>query len=270
MNKLVADQADGLRRLLAPTQTRVVAVAGMGRGAGGTTAAMNLAVALVGQGRNVLLLDEHCPAEGSACEVWDIDPLGSAADVASERLTLDGAEVRVACGVHVLPAPTGATGGAGSGAAVDPRKFWYDGVVIVDAAFDAEGRLSALAQGADDLLLVLQPHPASVTSAYAGIKRLQRAHGLKQMRFLVNGVVDVQAARQIMNNLAHAGGRYLALSLQPAGWVRFDPLVADAWRLKKTIAEAFPASHAAVDFRRVAGEMDGWPWRATEPQQAMA
>jgi len=66
MNKLVADQADGLRRLLAPTQARVVAVAGMGRGAGGTTAAMDLAVALVGQGRNVLLLDEHCPAEGSA------------------------------------------------------------------------------------------------------------------------------------------------------------------------------------------------------------
>lgn len=266
MNKLVADQADGLRRLLAPTQARVVAVAGMGQAAGGTTIAMNLAVALAGQGRNVLLLDEHCPAEGSACEVWDIDPLGSLADVAGGRLTLDGAEVRAACGVRVLPAPPGAVHGAGN----DPRRFWYDGFVIVDAAFDREGRLSALAQGADDLLLVLQPHPSSVTSAYAGIKHLQRAHGMSQMRFLVNGVVDVQAARQIMNNLAHAGSRYLALSLQPAGWVRFDPLVADAWRLKKTIAEAFPASHAAVDLRRVAGEMDGWPWRAAEPQQAVA
>jgi flagellar biosynthesis protein FlhG len=130
--------------------------------------------------------------------------------------------------------------------------------------------LSALAQGADDLLLVLQPHPASITAAYAGIKRLHHAHGLKQMRFLVNGAADVVAARQIMSNLAHAASRYLALLLQPAGWVRFDPLVADAWRLKKTIVEAFPASHAAVDFRRIAGEVDRWPWRAAEPLQAVA
>ncbi|WP_418117567.1 flagellar biosynthesis protein FlhG [Variovorax sp. 375MFSha3.1] len=269
MNKLVADQADGLRRLLAPTQARVLAVAGMGRGAGGTTAAMNFAVALVGQGRNVLLLDEHCRAEGSACEVWDIDPLGGLVDVAAGRLTLDGAEVRMACGVHVLPAPPAAARGTSQGAA-DPRRFWHDGVVVIDAAFDGEGRLSPLAQCADDLLLVLQPHPASVTSAYAGIKRLHHAHGLKQMRFLLNGVVDVQAARQIMNNLAHAGSRYLALSLRAAGWVRFDPLVSDAWRLKKTIAEAFPASHAAVDFRRAAGEMDQWPWPEAAPLQAVA
>lgn len=268
MNKLVADQADGLRRMLAPTHARVVAVAGLGQGAGSTTAAMNLGVALTLQGRNVLLLDEHCPTVGSACEVWDIDPLGNLADVASQRLTLDGAEVKAACGVHVLPAPHGAVNGADG--EIDPRKFWHDGVVIVDAAFDAEGRLSALAQGADDLLLVLQPHPASITAAYAGIKRLHHAHGLKQMRFLVNGAADVVAARQIMSNLAHAASRYLALLLQPAGSVRFDPLVADAWRLKKTIVEAFPASHAAVDFRRIAGEMDRWPWRMAEPLQAVA
>ncbi|MDN6888370.1 flagellar biosynthesis protein FlhG, partial [Variovorax sp. CAN2819] len=169
----------------------------------------------------------------------------------------------------VLPALPGAANGAPEGAA-DPRRFWHDGVVVIDAAFDGEGRLSPLAQDADDLLVVLQPHPASVTSAYAGIKRLHHTHGLQQMRFLLNNVADVQAARQIMNNLAHAGSRYLALSLQPAGWVRFDPLVADASRLKKTIAEAFPASHAAVDFRRAAGEMDQWPWPEAAPLRAAA
>jgi flagellar biosynthesis protein FlhG len=263
MSKRVADQADGLRRLLAPKPTRVVAVAGMGQGAGGTTAAMNLGVALVQQGRKVLLLDEHCPKEGSACEVWALDPLGNLADVAGARLTLDGAEVEAGCGVHVLPAPPGA-----AHPATDPRTLWNDGVVIVDAAFDSEGRLSPLAQAADDLLLVLKPHPASVTTAYAGIKNLHYAHGLKQLRFLINGVVDIGAAQQIMNNLANAGSRYLALSLQPAGLVRFDPRIADAWRLKQTIAEAFPASPAAVDFRRVADDVGRWPWRTAMPLAA--
>jgi flagellar biosynthesis protein FlhG len=263
MSKLVADQADGLRRLLAPTPTRVIAVAGMGQGAGGTTTAMNLGVALVQQGRRVLLLDEHCPKEGSACDVWAMDPLGDLADVAEQRLTLGSAEVESASGVHVLPAPPGV-----AHAATDPRALWHDGVVIVDAAFDREGRLSPLAQAADDLLLVLKPHPASVTSAYAGIKNLHYAHGLKQLRFLINGVVDIAAAQQIMNNLANAGSRYLALSLQPAGMVRFDPRIADAWRLKQTIAEAFPASPAAVDFRRAADDTSRWPWRMAMPLAA--
>lgn len=263
MSKLVADQADGLRRLLAPTPTRVIAVAGMGQGAGGTTAAMNLGVALVQQGRRVLLLDEHCPKEGSACDVWAIDPLGNLADVAAHRLALGSAEVEAPSGVHVLPAPPGV-----AHASTDPRALWHDGVVIVDAAFDSEGRLSPLAQAADDLLLVLKPHPASVTSAYAGIKNLHYAHGLKQLRFLINGVVDIVAAQQIMNNLANAGSRYLALSLQPAGMVRFDPRIADAWRLRQTIAEAFPASPAAVDFRRVADDTSRWPWRTAMPLAA--
>jgi flagellar biosynthesis protein FlhG len=257
MSKMVADQADGLRRLLAQTQTRVVAVTSMGPGAGATTAAMNLGAALVQQGKNVLLLDEHCPKVGSACEVWAIDPLGGLADVASGRLTLASAAVRAGSGVHVLPAPPGVAGDD-----TDPRTMWRDGVVIVDAALDSEGRLSPLAQAADELLLVLQPQPASITTAYAGIKRLHYAHGLKQLRFLVNGVAEVEAARRIMSNLANAGSRYLALSLEAAGWARFDARVADAWRLKQTIVEAFPASAAAVDFRRVADDMGRWPWRA--------
>ncbi|MBN8757132.1 MULTISPECIES: MinD/ParA family ATP-binding protein [Variovorax] len=257
MSKMVADQADGLRRLLAQTQTRVVAVASMGSGAGATTAAMNLGAALVQQGKNVLLLDEHCPKVGSACEVWAIDPLGNLADVAAGRLTLEGAAVRAGSGVHVLPAPPGVADDV-----TDPRSMWRDGVVIVDAALDSEGRLSPLAQGADELLLVLQPQPASITTAYAGIKRLHYAHGLKQLRFLVNGVAEVEAARQVMSNLANAGSRYLALSLEAAGWARFDARIADAWRLKQTIVEAFPASAAAVDFRRVADDMGRWPWRA--------
>jgi flagellar biosynthesis protein FlhG len=261
MSKLVTDQADGLRRLLAQTPTRVVAVAGMGHGAGATTAAMSLGAALVQQGKNVLLLDEHCPKEGSACDVWAVDPLGNLADVASGRLGIDKAAMCARSGVHVLPAPPGVADDA-----ADPRALWPSGVVIVDAAFDGEGRLSALAQGADELLLVLQPQPAAITSAYAGIKRLHYAHARKQLRFLVNGVADVEAVQKIMSNLANAGSRYLALSLQPAGWVRSDPRLADAWRLGQTIVEAFPASAAAVDFRRIADDMGRWPWREATPR----
>jgi flagellar biosynthesis protein FlhG len=255
-NKMVADQADGLRRLLAHTPTRVVAVTGMERELGATTAAMNLGAALVMQGKDVLLLDEHGMAVDSACALWSLDPLGTLADVALRRLTCEGAAARASCGVSVLPALPGAPDQS-----ADPRRLWQGDVILIDAVFDGEGRLSELAQMADELVLVLQPHAASITSAYSGIKRLHYAHALKQLRLLVNGVADPEAAQQIMANLVHTGSRYLAVSLQPAGWVRADPHLRDARRLSRTVVEAFPASPAAVDFRRIAADMGQWPWR---------
>ena len=253
MSARVTDQADGLRRLLGQAPVRVVAVAGMGPGAGATTAAMSLGAALAQQGKDVLLLDEHHPKGRSVCDVWALGPRGTLGDVASRRLRIDQAAANAVCGVQVLPASPGAT--------IDPRTLWPRGIVLVDAAFDDEGRLSPLAQGADELLLVLQPHPAAITSAYAGIKRLHRAHALKQLRFLLNGVADAGTAQQVMHNLAQAASRYLALSLLPVGWVRTDPWLADAARLRQTVVEAFPASAAAVDFRAIADDMGRWTWR---------
>ncbi|SEA42962.1 flagellar biosynthesis protein FlhG [Variovorax sp. YR216] len=236
MSKLVADQADGLRRLLANTPTRVIAIAGMSRGDGGTTTAMNLAAALVHQGKDVSLIDEQDPDRASAGAAWGVDVPGRAAE----------------CGVEVLPSPH---------PSIDPRTLRRSGVVLIDAALDDEGRLSPLAQRADELVLVLQPSAASITAAYAGIKRLHYAHGLMQIRFLVNRASGIEEAQKIMSNLANTGSRYLAVSLEPAGWVHADAHHADARRLGRTVVEAFPASPAAVDFRRIAADVLRWPWR---------
>ncbi len=243
MSKLVSDQADGLRRLLSRTPTRVVAVASMRRGLGATTAAMNLAAALVQQGKEVLLVDEHRPAAESACAVWSVD-----ANV--------GTAVRVDCGVVVLSACAGVLPQD-----ADPHRLWPADVVLIDAALDETGGLSPLTRMADELVLVLRPDAASVTATYSGIKRLHYAHALRQLRFLVNGVADPAAARQIMANLVDTGSRYLAVSLQPAGWVRADAHLRDARRLNRTVVDAFPASPAAVDFRRIAADMGQWAWR---------
>jgi flagellar biosynthesis protein FlhG len=256
MSKRVADQADGLRRLLAGTPTRVIAVAGSGRRAGATTAAMNLGAALAHQGKAVLLLDEHEPAPASACALWALRPPGRLADVAAGRLGCEDAAAETDCGVSVLPAAPGA-----QPADLDPRTLWQGSVILIDAALDGEGRLSMLARQADDLVLVFQPQPASITAAYAGIKRLHYAHALKQLHLLVNGVAADGEAAQAMTNLVSTGSRYLAVSLQPAGSVRADAHLQDAKRLRQTVVEAFPTSPAAVDFRRIAAATGQWPWR---------
>jgi len=209
------DQADGLRRLLAPPATRVVALLGMAGGEGVTTCAMGIGAALALQGREVLQVDEHGTSTG--------------ASATRDRRT------------------------------VETRR--PGGIVLVDAALDPQGRLSPLAQDADDVLVVLRPDLASITATYAGIKALHYGHGLRRMRFLVNAVAQQQAAGQIIRNLGAASSRYLAVSLAPAGWVRADAHMDDARRLGRSVVEAFPTSPASLDLRRLAGELLRWPVR---------
>lgn len=57
MEKIVTDQADGLRRLMASNTARRVAVIDSANGAGNVM--LNLAAALTQQGQDVLLLNEH-------------------------------------------------------------------------------------------------------------------------------------------------------------------------------------------------------------------
>ncbi|MDM0042989.1 flagellar biosynthesis protein FlhG [Variovorax dokdonensis] len=242
MSKRVVDQAEGLRRLLAPPSTHVVAVAGMSRGEGTTTVAMGLAAALAVQGREVLVLDEHAPRAGSAAVLARGDGAVDVKPAKGELLSHD----------------------------FDPRSWSPGGVVVIDAALDDEGRLSATAEAADDLLLVLQPRAASITAAYAGVKRLHYAHGLQQARFLVNAAPDERGALQIMANLSAAGSRYLAVSLSPAGWLHADPRLEDARRLGRTVVEAFPASPAALDLRRVASALLHWPRQSPAPRAVAA
>lgn len=239
MNPWIADQADGLRRLLARTRTRVVAVASTGWQAGSSTAVRNLGAAMVRQGKDVTILTEY--PRGAVPD----DDLAGAPSSAAEGGRLGSLTVRSASGRDA-----GAVEALCSQSRCD--------VVLIDAALDAAGELSPLGRAADEVMLVLKPTAPSITSTFSGIKRLHQAHALRQLRVLVNGVTGVEQARQIMRNLDQAGSRYLTVSLRPAGWIRFDPHVVDARLLGENVVDSFPGSPSAEDFRRVA---DGiWRW----------
>ncbi|SFM65045.1 flagellar biosynthesis protein FlhG [Variovorax sp. OV329] len=260
MSKIVSDQADGLRRLLARAPVRVMAVAGLLRGMGVTSVVMNLAAALAQQGRQVLLLDEHHPAPESICSLWNIAPAASLADVMAQRMGVEDAMARAPCGVGVLPALEPVS-------ALDPARLQPHQVVLIDARLDPAGNLSPLARLAGELVLVLRADPTAITATYAGIKRLHYAHALKQLRFVLNGIGDVQDAQRIGQNMAQTGSRYLGVSLESAGWVRSDAGLAAARLQRQTVVEAFPASPSAEDLRHIAVEMGQWPWRPAEGPQ---
>ena len=68
MMKMVTDQADGLRRLMGNNTGRLVAVVGSGPAVGATSVTLNLAAALVKQGKDVLVLDERSGTQSTQAQ----------------------------------------------------------------------------------------------------------------------------------------------------------------------------------------------------------
>ena len=132
-------------------------------------------------------------------------------------------------------------------------------LVMVHAVLDRDGAMSSLAAQADHVVVVLRANASSIKASYVCIKKLHHAHALQRLRVLVNGVADAAEAQRILANLAQTGSRYLALALEPAGWVRSDPLLTQAERLNLPVVEAFKSSPAAVDFRQIASDLLQWP-----------
>lgn len=256
MSKVVSDQADGLRRLMAHSPARLVAVVGSSPGVGATSVALNLAAALAQQGKDVLLLDEHSGAQ-SVGAIWKIAAAGTWSDVVSQRLRLESAAGFSACGVQVLAAEPAANVSSENVHAIFPGRL-----VLIDVALDSEGALSPLARQADEVLVVLQPQAASITAAYVCIKRLHYAHAFQQLRILINRVASPVEAQRVLTNLSNTGSRYLALALEPVGHVMADPRLPHAQQLNLSVVEAFQASPAAIDFRRIAAELLQWPLRS--------
>lgn len=208
MKKVSNDQADGLRQLMAGHAGQRVAVVGGSAAVGVTSVTLNLAAALVQQGKDVLLHDERRGA---------------------------------------MPAPTERQGH----------------LLLIDSVLDLQGALSPLAAQADHILVVLQPNAASIKDCYTCIKKLHYAHALQRLRVLVNFATDAAQAQRILDNLVLASGRYLALTLEPAGLVRADPRLAQARKLNLSVVEAYKNSPAALDFHLIAANLLQWPWAAS-------
>ncbi|MBG6070459.1 MULTISPECIES: hypothetical protein [unclassified Polaromonas] len=204
MEKIVLDQADGLRRLMGGNTAQRVAVIDSPASAGVCSVTQNLAAALMQQGQDVLLLDE-------------------------------------CVGPQAMPL------------ARDGR------LVLVNAVLDPDGALSTLAASTDHILVVFQANAQAITQAYLRIKKLHYAHAFQHLRVLVNEADDPAQAQRMLANLATTGSRYLGLDLQTAGFVRADPLLAQASRLNLTVVQAFSTSSAARDFCRIAADLLQWP-----------
>jgi flagellar biosynthesis protein FlhG len=258
--KQVTDQAEGLRRLLAKSGSRVVAVTGGPVGVGCTSTVVNVAAALAALGKDVLVIDERLGANSVSTMLGGVRQAGSLRAVLNGEEGLEQVCARHELGFSVLTASRENCAGY-SAAQLSRLLAGPADVVLVDARLDRQGAFSPLAAQANDVMIVTRVAAQAITEAYACMKRLHFEHAIAQFRVLVNHVSSLADAQTTFENLAEVAARYLSVSIEDAGCVAADPLMERSLELQRCVVDAYPSAQSARDYRHVASEMLYWPMR---------
>lgn len=255
MAETIHDQAEGLRRLLVQDFLRVITVASGSTGAGRTTAVINLAAAMAGDGKNVLVIDENADARNISATLG-ISAHRDLLDVIRRDKALDEVIISRPGGLFILPAGRGmrvlgklSVGDRAHLIASFARLAQPVDIVLIDAAPGYSSPLLPLAFSTHEILVVVSPEPASITGAYALIKHISSHHqGKRDLHVLVNRARNETEARMIYDNMAGTARRYLRVALDFMGFVPQDNKLC----LERLVAGELPDSTSAAAFRHAA------------------
>ncbi|MFA7317571.1 MAG: P-loop NTPase [Sulfuricella sp.] len=266
MAEVMQDQAAGLRRLLSGDFVRIVTLTSGRRGVGKTTALINLAAALAKRGKQVMVLDEHQGAH-SVVGMLGLTPYYDLGHVVRRERSLEQVMWSGPEGIMVVPAGQGVQSLAVLGAEEQVSLVHAFGqlslpvdVVLVDAVAGVASHVLPLSLGAQELVLVVDPRPASMTDAYALIKVLNQGFARRSFHIIVNRVASPEEGEAVFSNVASVASRFLKVSLDYMGCVPLDEKLHRATQLGRSAVDAFPATAAAQTFRDLAEAVDQWPY----------
>jgi len=256
MTEVLLDQATGLRRLLAPSALRTIAIGSAGPTAGRSVITANLAVALARQGRGVVVLD-CAPARGSAGWLLASQPPADLVAVGARNLRATFAEgvggVRVARAPRLGLARSFESASAHLAQVLETLREDVD-VLLVDAP---PGDL-VWSAAAGELIVLTGPGAQAMTESYRLIKRLNVDGGRRRMHILANRMQSASHADKIFGNLSATSKRFLNLPLEFLGCIPDDERMSRAARLRQMVVEAFPESECARAVRECADAVLRW------------
>ncbi|WP_300542032.1 AAA family ATPase [Maricaulis sp.] len=246
---------------------RILAVASGKGGVGKTAAAIGMAHAFSSMGERVLLMDGDLGMANIDVQLG-LQPASDISTVLNGRIGLADA---------VCPALGGAaekggfdviSGRSGSGAlanlhgpgltklatGVAALALSYDRAIL-DLAAGADRATVRLALTADDVVIVLNDEPTSLTDAYAFVKTLRLHDDGASPLVVINNAPDMRTARDAFSAFRKTCEAFLSFTPTLAGIIRRDHNVPAAIRNQTCVSVRAPACDAAKDLQALAGSL---------------
>jgi flagellar biosynthesis protein FlhG len=255
------DQAEGLRRMLAGPKPRIVTFLSATPQDDKGAMLVNLGASLAQSGNDVLIVDA-CKREYGVAQRLGVDRGPSLLQVARQECALNQVIHPVPQGFSVATMARTASASADEARRLaktfDVLVKQAGSIIMVDgefseySKFSEDGTFPVPIMDSSEIVVQVSTSAASITNAYALIKRLSQHLGRRPFGILVTGATEAEA-KVVYDNMSSAATRYLAVTLSSMGSVPADEYLHRAARLGRAVVDAFPLAGASVAFRRLAG-----------------
>lgn len=240
---------------------RVIAITSGKGGVGKTHTTINLGLALTKMGKRVLLLDADLGL-ANINVLLGFHTATNVADVLGGKADLEQIIYHHPSGLDIIPASSGISELTDLRdderlhllSAVDDLAYAYD-YLFIDTAAGIGDNVLYFNNAAEQVIVLIDEEPTSITDAYAVIKVLSTRCGVKRFQVLVNRADG--DGRSAFGQLASASGKFLDVSMTYLGAVQEDSAVIDATRAQRPFYELYPSSRASLDIARVAKKLTG-------------
>ena len=273
----MADQAQHLRRLAddlkaniaeksAPRRTRptrVIAITSGKGGVGKTNLAVNLGIALIQMGHDVLLLDADLGL-ANVDVILGTNPTHHLGHVIRGEKRMQDIIYRGPAGIKLV------AGGSGLQELLDLSEAelnrFIQGLqvletqanyILLDTGAGLSRSVTSFVLAADEIVVVTNSEPTAMTDAYAAIKVITRQRPSATIRLIMNQVDDEDDAEVATNRLAMAALRFLGVQVESLGYIPDDPCVSRSVKKQQPFVLCYPTCSASKSVKGLAKLLAG-------------
>lgn len=242
-------------------RARVLAIASGKGGVGKTSLAVNLSIALAGQGASVILMD----ADLGLANVEVLLGLNSLYTlehvVRGQKSALD-VLVEGPGGILLVPGCSGIAQIADLGPRA--RKYVFEGLeelqrqadyLIIDTMAGIGQNAMAFTTAADEVIIVTTPEPSAIVDAYATCKTIYQHREDAVVSLVVNQVVNEAQAQAVSLKINRVAQLYLGRKLDLLGHIPRDPHVSRAVMQTTPLLLRYPEAAASEQIAQFARSM---------------
>jgi flagellar biosynthesis protein FlhG len=249
------------------TAGRILAIASGKGGVGKTTFSIGMARALSMMNERVLLMDGDLGMANIDVHLG-LHPSSDISSVINGRVTMENAVCPALGGAATQGGFDVMSGRSGSGtlanlsgpgltklaSGVAALALSYDRAVL-DLAAGADRATIRLALTADDVIIIINDEPTSLTDAYAFVKTLRLHDDGASPLIVVNNAPSTEVAHEAFAAFRKTCEAFLSFTPTLAGIIRRDKNIPAAIRAQTCLAVRSPNCDAARDIEALAGSL---------------
>ena len=247
---------------------RVISVTSGKGGVGKTNVVANLAFALTGLGKKVLVLDADLGL-ANIDVLLGLTPQYTMEHFFGKKKTLSEILIQGPGGMSIMPASSGVLDLVDLN---ESQKLFLLGemdriaeqidILLIDTGAGIASNVLYFNMAAQESVVVATPEPTSMTDAYALIKVLSTRCHKKDFMLLINQAADAHEAKDVFEKISRVADRFLdSLSIDYLGFIPYDEKLPSAVKHQRPVLEIYPKASSSRGFVTLAKNISERPLR---------